>query len=140
MQQVQGGDDPQVGQVLPHRMRQADRQARTPASADTAVTRPRLRAPLVQQADVTIKRWASKRDEKEPPIVDALRAAGALVERLDYPCDLLVRFRGRHYLLEVEGVNPYRKRAKKQLDFIREWQVPLVKTPEQALAAIGATA
>lgn len=69
-----------------------------------------------------------------------MRAAGALVERLDRPVDLLVRFRGRPYLLEVDGITRYRKRAQKQLDFIRVWEVPLVKTPEQALAAIGATA
>lgn len=88
---------------------------------------------------MTIKRWAAKRDEAEPPIVVALREAGALVELLDYPCDLLVRFRGRPHLLEVEGVNPYRKRSKEQLEFLLAWEVPRVKTKEQALAAIGAT-
>lgn len=89
---------------------------------------------------MTIKRWASRRDENESEIVDALRAVGCQVERLDRPCDLLVRFRGRPYLLEVDGITRNRKRAQKQLDFIRDWEVPLVKTIDQALRAVGAVA
>lgn len=88
---------------------------------------------------MTIKRWATKRDETEPPIVTALRQVGAQVEHLDHPCDLVVRFRGRVFLLEVDGITRNRRRKEKQLKFLREWEVPLVKIPEQALKAIGAT-
>jgi hypothetical protein len=85
--------------------------------------------------------WAGKRrDETEPDIVAALEKAGAKVCRLDRPCDLVVRFRGELYLLEVDGITEYRKRDKEQAAFLEEWQVPKVKTPEQALRAIGATA
>jgi hypothetical protein len=84
--------------------------------------------------------WAGKRrDENEPDIVDALEAAGAKVERLDRPCDLLVRFRGTVRVIEVDGITERRRRADEQLRFLHEWQVPLVKTPEDALRAIGAT-
>jgi hypothetical protein len=83
--------------------------------------------------------WAGKRrDETEPDIVAALEKAGAKVCRLDRPCDLVVRFRGELYLLEIEGVTEYRKREKAQETFLAEWQVPKVKTPLQALEAIGA--
>lgn len=89
-------------------------------------------------ANVTIKRWASKRDATEGDIVEALRDAGAQVEYLDTPCDLLVRYRGIVCVLEVDGITRNRKRKAEQLKFLREWGVPLVKTPEQALKAIGA--
>jgi hypothetical protein len=84
--------------------------------------------------------WVGKRrDETEPDIVTALEGVGAKVERLDRPCDLLVRFRGRVLVLEVDGITKNRKREEKQKRFLHEWEVPLVKTPEEALRAIGAT-
>lgn len=86
-----------------------------------------------------MKRWAARRDETEYPIVQSLRKIGAQVEYLDYPCDLLVRFRGRMYLLEVDGIARNRKRAPAQLKFLTEWEVPRVKTDDDALKAIGAT-
>ena len=83
--------------------------------------------------------WVGKRrDENEGEIVDALRGVGAKVERLDRPCDLLVKFRGLVSVLEVDGITRNRKREEKQLRFLHEWQVPLVKTAEEALRAIGA--
>jgi hypothetical protein len=84
--------------------------------------------------------WAGKRrDETEPAIVDALESVGAKVERLDRPCDLLVWFRGMVRVIEVDGIAERRQRDEKQKRFLHEWQVPLVKTPEEALRAIGAT-
>lgn len=83
--------------------------------------------------------WAGKRrDENEPDIVTALEAVGAKVERLDRPCDLLVRFRGLIRVIEVDGITQHRRREEKQKRFLHEWEVPLVKTPEEALRAIGA--
>jgi hypothetical protein len=83
--------------------------------------------------------WVGKRrDETEPAIVSALEGIGAKVERLDRPCDLLVRYRGVVMLLEVEGITKYRTRDQKQLDFLTAWQVPIVKSPMEAFRAIGA--
>lgn len=83
--------------------------------------------------------WMGKRrDVTEPDIITALEGVGAQVERLDRPCDLLVRFRGTIRVLEVDGITRNRKRKAGQLQFLHEWDVPLVKTPEEALRAIGA--
>lgn len=84
--------------------------------------------------------WAGKRrDETERAIIDALELVGAKVERLDRPCDLLVKFRGLVFVLEVDGITKNRRRDEAQLRFLQEWQVPLVKTPLDALRAIGAS-
>jgi hypothetical protein len=58
-----------------------------------------------------VRGHARRRDANEPAIVEALQAAGAVVERLGYPKgvpDLLVGYQGRTFLLEVK--NPDRKR------------------------------
>lgn len=83
-------------------------------------------------------RRAARRDVTEFEIVKALRAVGARVVRMNQPCDLLVNFRDVLYLLEIDGITQYRKRAAAQSSFLAEWGVPRVKTPEQALKAIGA--
>lgn len=88
---------------------------------------------------MSIHRWATKRDAAEPAIIEALTKVGAQVEQMNLPCDLLVRFRERVYLLEVDRASKYAKRNVRQLAFIAAWCVPKVKTPEQALRAIGAT-
>lgn len=86
-----------------------------------------------------LPRYAAQRDHNEPSIIQALEAAGAQVEQMKLPCDLLVRFRGRFHVLEVDNpASKYRKRKPDQLKFLQEWDVPLVQTPEQALRAIGA--
>lgn len=93
------------------------------------------------------------RDRNEPPIVDALRAAGCLVQAIDgrdLP-DLLVGFRGAWWLLEVKGeAGPkggisHRKLKPGQEKFHRlatAMGLPsyVVRTPEEALRAIGAIA
>lgn len=89
---------------------------------------------------MSLPRYAAQRDQNEEPIVKALLNVGAIVERMKQPVDLLVRFRAQVYVLEVDNPeNKYRKRKKKQLEFIRDWDVPLVRTAEDALRAIGAT-
>ena len=83
--------------------------------------------------------WAGKRrDDTEPDIIEALEGIGAEVERLDRPVDLLVRYQGRVHLLEVEGITRGRKRQAQQLEFIARWEVPIVRSPAQAMRAIGA--
>jgi len=51
---------------------------------------------------VSIYRRAKRRDANEPEIVQALRAAGALVLPIDRPADLIAGFKGRWVMLEVK--------------------------------------
>jgi hypothetical protein len=89
-------------------------------------------------------RRAAKRDLAEPPIIDALERVGAHVYPLDYPVDLLVRFRERWHLLEIKskrdksGVARIDPRQIAQRNFIESTQTPIVTTPLEALRAIGA--
>lgn len=89
-------------------------------------------------------RYAAKRDLAEGPILDALERAGAQVWPLDYPVDLLVRFRDRWHLLEVKTGRGKTlaiatdKRQQAQINFLQTTKTPIVRTPQEALKAIGA--
>lgn len=89
-------------------------------------------------------RVAAKRDVAEPGIVDALESAGALVWRLDRPCDLLTYYHGTWLPMEVKTGRGKKltvvkdKRQKQQQDFLLLTNTPVVRTPEEALRAIGA--
>lgn len=85
---------------------------------------------------MSLNRYAKRRDQTEPDIVKGLRKRGCQVEQQNFP-DLLVRWQGRLYLLEVDGITKNRKRKKAQLDFLRAWEIPIVKTLQQAMACIG---
>lgn len=106
-------------------------------------------------------RHAARRDENEPAIADALRAAGATVVYRNGKGepDLDVGFRGENYKLEVKL--PLGPRGGKRgggstrpgqggdgtltADQIKWWAAwrgrppVIVRTPEEALRAIGAT-
>lgn len=87
---------------------------------------------------MSLPRYNAQRDANERPIIDALQKF-ALVEQMNRPCDLLVRFRGRVFILEVDNpATKNRKRDDAQLLFLNLWEVPIVQTPEDALRAIGA--
>jgi hypothetical protein len=77
-------------------------------------------------------------DENHAAIRAALEREGATVVP-DGPLDLLVGFRGANYLLEVKTAKG--KLRASQEAFVRRWkgQVHVVRTVEDALAAIGAT-
>lgn len=78
------------------------------------------------------------RDLNEAAIIDELqRIPGVRVLRLDTPCDLLVGFRHRVYLLEVKALKG--KLTKAQLEFHLRWKgyVSIVRSPAEARAAIG---
>lgn len=120
-------------------------------------------APVGQEGNhaMSIHRRAARRDPNEPEIVDALRSAGATVVPLSGPGlpDLLVGLAGRTYLLEVK--QPLGPRGGKrgggasrpgqggdgvlteaQVAWWAAWRgAPpvIVRTPAEALAAIGAT-
>lgn len=86
-------------------------------------------------------RRAARRDDTEPAIVDRLRELGYLVNRQALP-DLIVRDPRTKliHLLEVEGGKRTGtgKRRPEQLEFLRAWEVPIVKTLDEALHALGA--
>jgi len=96
-------------------------------------------------------RHGARRDGNEAGIVKALRAAGALVYQLDarnLP-DLLVGHRRTWHVLEVKqphgprGGDSHRKLTPGQATFFllseqMELPVSVVRTPEEALRAIGA--
>jgi hypothetical protein len=93
---------------------------------------------------MSLNRYAVRRDISEPPIIEALERAGAEVWPLDYPVDLLVRFRGHWHLLECKTGRGKKltvardKRQKEQIAFLESTQTPIVRTPMEALRAIGA--
>ena len=93
-------------------------------------------------------RRAAKVDANQDQVVSALRAAGATVQSLaaigNGVPDLLVSFRDGMYLLEVkDGSKPPSARAltEDQVRWHAAWGCPVhvVKSPEEALRAIGAT-
>lgn len=106
-----------------------------------------------------MKRYTVRRDRNEPEVIAALLAVGAAVQQLDgdgIP-DLLVGFRGRLTLLEVKCLaheRPSVHRGKgntlegelasltpAQVQWWANWKGPapvIVRSPEEALAAIGA--
>jgi len=77
---------------------------------------------------------ARRRDLNEPDIVEALISVGAQVTRISGKGapDLLVRFRGRHYGLEVKSLVGRQTQAQTETDW------PIVRTISEALSAIGA--
>lgn len=86
----------------------------------------------------------SNNDRNASAVVSALRAAGATVWYIESAAgvaglpDLLVGHRGATYLLEVKTPRGRIKDA--QAAFIRDWRggpAIIVRSPEQALAAIG---
>lgn len=83
-----------------------------------------------------LNRYAKRRDQTEPAIIKGLIQCGCQVKQQDFP-DLLIRRAGRYYLLEVNGITKYRKRSPEQIAFLRDWQIPIVGTLEQAMVSIG---
>ena len=83
-------------------------------------------------------RYDDRRDANEAEIVAELEKAGATVVRLKW-CDLLVGFRGVTFLLEAKAARG-RLNEKQRCEFARWCGAPVVvvRTPEQALEAIGA--
>lgn len=108
---------------------------------------------------MSIFRRAAGRDSNEAAIVDALVAAGASVTRLSAEGvpDLLVGIAGRTYLLEVKHLSATGRTVRRtsqgkrpdadgrtaaQAAWWAAWRgAPpvIVRTPAEALAAIGAT-
>ena len=88
---------------------------------------------------------ANQRDANEQEIVDALRAAGATVVRLEpsepgLP-DLLIGFQEETFLQEVKNPRAKNQLSYGQIRFHRLWRgrpIVVVHTPLEALRDIGA--
>jgi hypothetical protein len=89
-----------------------------------------------------LMRRAAKVDANQDAIVSALRAAGASVQSLapiGKGCpDLLVACRGAMFLLEIKAEKGKVNDA--QVKWHAEWRAPVhtVRSPEDALRAVGA--
>jgi hypothetical protein len=84
---------------------------------------------------MTLNRYAKKRDENEPEIIEALESAGCLVMQTD-KVDLLVQRGTQQFLLEVKM--PTGKLTRLQAELLAEgWRIAVVRSPEEALKAIG---
>jgi hypothetical protein len=79
-----------------------------------------------------------RKDNSQDAIVEALRGAGAHVEIIGRPVDLLVHYRGWHLIeCKTDGWNPKDKRQEEQRAFCKAFSVPICETPEEALRAVG---
>jgi hypothetical protein len=91
-----------------------------------------------------LSRHANQRDGNEKPIVDALRQIGASVYVIDKPCDLLVGYRGRNFLLEVKlplgprGGSSHSNLNDAQEDFEEAWhgQFDVVRSAVEAIEIV----
>lgn len=87
-------------------------------------------------------RRAAKIDHNQPLIVETLRKAGATVQHLHavgHGCpDIAAGYNGVTYLIEIKSERG--KLTKDEQAWHAAWagQVAIVRTPEEALAAIGA--
>lgn len=82
---------------------------------------------------MTLNRYAKRRDQNEPEIVEALRQAGCEVERRD-DYDLHVKRAGKEYRLEVKMPNGKLTRRQQQR---ADQDVIVVRSVTDALRAVG---
>ncbi len=89
---------------------------------------------------MSMPKYAQRRDANEPEILRALRGLpGLQVWKLGRPCDWVMRYRGKLFLIEIDNpASKYRKRDPEQLQFLAEWEVPLVRTIDDALRVLNA--
>jgi len=89
---------------------------------------------------MSLNRYATKRDAVEPDIIEAVTKAGWHCWQLDYPVDLLLWKEGRGFvLMEVKtGKGKIRKEQEAQRNFVDTTRTPVVRTPTEALEALGA--
>ena len=85
-------------------------------------------------------KYAKKRDDNEPEIVDALQTVGAQVYKLNETNlpDLLVAFRRQWWLIEVKGPNGKLKEGQKQFLDNAVAPVAVARNQDEALQAVGA--
>lgn len=86
-----------------------------------------------------LRKYDAKRDNNEPEIVDAFRALGCLVHRIDQPCDLLLYIfasKGeRMHLVEVKA--PKGQLNDKQRAFqAAGWPVHVIRSGDEAIELV----
>ena len=86
---------------------------------------------------MSINRHAKRRDKTEPDVIKALEQVGAQVWRLDTPCDLLVCFRRRWYLVEVKSSGGKLTEIQQELINKADAPVLVVQSGEDALKQIS---
>jgi len=92
---------------------------------------------------MSINRFARRVDANQDAVVSALRAAGARVEVISRPVDLLVGIRGKLALFEIKDgdkVKSAQKKTSAQEKFFAEWAgypIGLVDGPEAALRMLA---
>lgn len=95
------------------------------------------------EGEVSLNRYAKRRDANESEIVEALEKVGATVERLDTPADLLVGWHGprhlhrRNYLIEVKMPGARLTRAQERFHEAWRGQICVVHNVYEALCVIG---
>lgn len=87
---------------------------------------------------MSLNRWAKRRDAAEPEVFTALRKCGFSVEPLDKPCDAVVGFRGRCWLVEVKSTEKGYGKAlnANQQKFADKWRGPEIVILRSAQDAI----
>lgn len=88
--------------------------------------------------------FRARKDATQTAIVEALRAKGCEVFSIGYPCDLLVLIPafppGSEPIVRLLECKPLKRRRKdqpEQDDFLARTGTPRVRTPEEALRAVG---
>lgn len=87
---------------------------------------------------MSFNRGKTRADLNQSDIVGALRKVGASVWIIGSPVDLLTLYRGRWLPMEVKGlrIRP-RRDQEKQTAFLALTRCPVVRNPEEAIAALG---
>lgn len=70
---------------------------------------------------MSLIRYAKRRDENEPEIIEYFERRGFSVYRLDQPMDLLLGKHGKNWLIEVK-MPKKGKLTEKQGEFIEVWR------------------
>jgi len=83
---------------------------------------------------MALAKYGNKRDQNEPEIFDALRNHGFTVCPLDTPCDAIVGYGGRSYLVEVKM--PKGKLTGPQEQFLETWRgdFTILRSVDEAIA------
>ena len=88
-------------------------------------------------------RYALRTDANQTAVISALESAGAMVQVVGKPLDLLVGIRGQFVFLEVKDgakKKSAQKPTKAQAEFFKRWAGypwAIVDGPDAALRAIG---
>lgn len=86
---------------------------------------------------MSLNRRAASRDKNEKALILALKDVGCLVVQLD-KFDLLVLRAGQVYMVEIKNPDGRDRLTPFQKELLAEgWPLHIVRTPEEALRAVG---